>query len=488
MMKFRSRRPLGLLANARRLVFGAMFVAVVSITFGTTAFAQREYAIAQIQGDKNISPLLNQQVKTTGIVTARTRTGFFIQTPDEKIDSNPATSEGILVFTRTEPGPDASVGNLVTVTGTVVEFKPRQDPNTLTITEITMNKDRDTIVVISKENPLPKPITLTVSDVQANKIDQFEKYEGMRVTVPEMTVVAPTSGRIDNVNDNVSSSGTFFGVIKGMPRPFREPGFDTYEFQFLTDREKADFRKSFGKMRIYDANPERLRVESTAQLGSQPINIPALTELRNVTGVVHYAFRTYSILLDVTTRPSVASYPRSTNMPPPTEGQFTIASMNIENFFDDQDDPDIKEEIVTTESFEKRTRKLSLAIRRVLSSPDIIGTMETESLYGLKKLAERINADTVAEGKPDPKYDGFLMKGNDGRGINVGFIVKTSRVKVLGTEQIGKDAKMKNPGTPNDIFLNDRPSLMLRAEVLHPKNDSVFPITVIVSHFKSFLG
>ena len=34
-----------------------------------------------------------------------------------------------------------------------------------------------------------------------------------------------------------------------------------------------------------------------------------------------------------------------------------------------------------------------------------------------KKLAERINTDTVAAGKPNPKYEAYLEDGNDGRGI-----------------------------------------------------------------------
>lgn len=454
----------------------------------TSAFAQRELSISQIQGKANISPVNGSQVKTTGIVTARTRNGFFIQTPDDKVDADPATSEGVFVFTRNEPNADAAVGNLVTVTGQVMEFKPRSDPNTLTITQVSMNANRDTMIVISRENPLPKPIQLTANEVSKSQIDNLERFEGMRVTIAEMTVIAPTSGRIDNVNDNISSDGTFYGVVKGQDRPFREPGFDAYEYLFLADKEKADFRKNFGKLRVYDANPERIRVESTGQLGGQPINIPAMTELRNVTGVVNYAFRTYSILLDVTGRPSVVSYPRALMMPAPNADQFTVAGLNIENFVDDKDDPELKETIATTDAFQKRVRKIALAIRTVLRSPDIVAVMETESLYALKTLAERLNADTVADGKPDPKYDAVLLRGNGDRGQNLGYLYKSSRVRVLDTSQIGKDAKFNSPDSPGENILNDRPSLVMRVEVAAPDGGPAFPLTLINNHLKSFLG
>lgn len=473
-------RPVGLF----RVFFAVVSIAVVT----TTAFAQREYSIAQIQGKGNVSPLNNQQVKTSGVVTARTRNGFFIQTPDEKIDSDPATSEGVFVFTRTEPGSDAAIGNLITVTGQVMEFKPRTDPNTLTITQVSMNANRDTMIVVSRENPLPKPIVLTATDMSANQIDQLERFEGMRVTVAELIVTAATRGRVDNVNDLVVSEGVFYGVPKGMERPFREPGFDSYEFLFLSSKEQADFRKNFGKIRIFDSNPERLRIESSAQLGGQPINLPALTELKNVTGVMNYAFRTYSILLDVTGRPSVASYPRALQMPAPKSDQFTIAGMNIENFVDDIDDPNIKENIATTEAFEKRIRKISLAVRRILNSPEIMATMETENVEALKRLAARINSDTVAEGKPDPKYDAVLLKGNGDRGQNLGYIYKSTRVKVVGTELIDKDLKFNSPQALDELFLHDRPSFVLRAEVMDDKGERKFPITLINHHLKSFLG
>ena len=68
----------------------------------------------------------------TGVKT----NGFFIQEPDASVDADPATSEGIFVFTRAAPPAAAAVGNLVQVTGTVAEFVPAADPLQPPMTEL----------------------------------------------------------------------------------------------------------------------------------------------------------------------------------------------------------------------------------------------------------------------------------------------------------------------------------------------------------------
>lgn len=469
--------------------FNAGILTIVAMAiFAFAAYGQKELPIAAVQGDKNISPAAGENVRVTGIVTARTRSGFFIQTPDDKADGNPSTSEGIFVFTKTEAPGTATVGNLVSVSGTVEEFKPRSEPDTLTLTELSMQKDRDDIRVISKLNVLPKPVVLAVDDFKSNALDQLERFEGMRVRVEELTVVAPTDGRVDIKNSSSESNGTFFGVLKGLPRPFRAPGLDLHDIVFLQEKERAKLKVDYPKMGVYDGGPERIRIESTAQLGAQAIDVPVYAEIKGLTGVLHYSYRTNTIFVDPDSKPTISSSVKANPLPVPNERQFSVAGMNLENFFDDHDDPAIKEDIVTAEGFQKRLKKISLAIRDFLKMPDVIGIVESENLAALKHLAEKINADAIAAGKPDPKYEAFLIDGNDGRGIDNGFLVKTSRVKVSEIKQLGKDDRYKNPVTKEDNFLNDRPPLMLRASVADAKTGQPFEFTAVVNHLKSFLG
>ena len=196
------------------------FLLFTFLVFTANVSAQKERAINDVQGEKVVSPYEGKTVRLTGIVTARTRSGFYIQTPDDQTDNNPLTSEGIFVFTKTEPGAEATIGNLVSVSGDVTKFLPKQEPASLPVTELSMEKNRDEIVVISKNNALPKPITLTVEDFKSNLIDQLEKYEGMRVRIDEMTVTAPTKGRVDGKNAASVSGRRFLRRFKENPKTF----------------------------------------------------------------------------------------------------------------------------------------------------------------------------------------------------------------------------------------------------------------------------
>ena len=468
---------------------GLILSAIAAAIFGlnTVALSQTEYAISAVQGKGNQSPFAGRDVRVQGIVTAVTRTGFFVQTPDDKVDSDPMTSEGVYVFTREAPPEEASIGALVVVTGKVEEFRPRTEQNTLPLTEIVVGQGGGSVKAVSRDNPLPKPVAITAEDMRGNAIDQLEKFEGMRVSVAALTAVSGTGGRVNIKTSSAETNGTFFGVLKGTPRPFREPGLGIFDYVFLETKEQEQLKKTYPKIPIFDGNPERIRVESTAQMGTVAINVAALQEITELTGVLHYSYRTPTLFVDRDSKHKVGGGFAPAGIPNLSPDQFSVASMNIENFFDDVDDAGIDEDVVEKDAFAKRLQKISMAIRDRLLMPDVIGIAEAENLNALKKLAEKINADAKAAGKPDPQYDGFLIEGNDGRGIDNGFLVKTARVKVLEVKQFGKVDKYKHPTTGEQIFLNDRPPLMLRASVPNPRGGTL-EFTVFANHLKSFNG
>ncbi|MEZ5427140.1 MAG: hypothetical protein R2747_12795 [Pyrinomonadaceae bacterium] len=469
----------------RFLIIGLNLLLAIS-AFAAGTGVQKERSIAEVQGDGNISPLAGESASLRGIVTARTRNGFFIQTPDDETDDDPKTSEAIYVYTGSEPTVEATVGNLVIVTGTVTEFRPKTETDALFLTELSMRRNQDTIKVVSEGNPLPKPIVLTATDFASNSFDQLEKYEGMRITFDALTVVAPTTGRFDLKSGNSVSGGVFFGVLKGTPRAFREPGMDVQ--QFLSSKNIDQMKKDHPKIALFDSNPEVVRIDSDEQLGAQPIDVSTRSEIRNLTGVLHYNFGKYTLLTDVDSKATVSGAIKSEALPVPTERQFSLAGMNLENFFDDEDDPSIREEIATREAFEKRLVKISMAVRDYLRFPDIIGVIEVENLSALKRLAQRINRDAVEADQPDPKYAAYLLEGNDMRGIDVGFLVKTARVRVVKVEQFGKKERFKDPKDGSDDILNDRPPLLLQAEIKDPQTGKPFALTAIINHLKSLRG
>lgn len=430
-------------------------------------------AIAEIQGDKAKSPLENQTVKTTGIVTAKNRNGFFIQTPDDKADKNPVTSEGIYVFVGQNGSLDPDIGDLVEISGTVMEYMPRSERFGFTNTQLTRTSGR----TVSSKNSLPVPIVLSTADLVPTNLASLEKYEGMRVKAESLTAVSPTLGNAPDERNKYqgSSDGVFFAVLPGVTRPMREPGIDVFLHQALKPAKQVAW---------FDTNPEMIRIDTDAQTGAKPIVVTAGAVVKNVVGVMDYAWRRYTVLVDAGTQPVVEGNKTFSAAPPSGERELSVTAFNIQNLFDDErNSDDVKEEaVVPKDFFQKRLNKASLAIRKALSLPDVLGLEEVENLKTLKKLAAKVNSDAVASGLADPKYEAYLEDGNDPRGIDSGYLIKSTKVKVLEAKALGKSEQL--PGGGN---LYDRPPYMIRVQAIDSKPDPL-TMTLVINHFKSYGG
>ncbi|MEW6130100.1 MAG: HYR domain-containing protein [Acidobacteriota bacterium] len=437
--------------------------------------------IHDIQGPGASSPIVGSSITTRGIVTGVKSNGFFIQEPDAMVDADPATSEGIFVFTSSAPPAAAAVGNNVQVTATVSEFVPSADPLQPPLTELTA----PTVSLLSSGNPLPAPIPLTATFPDpAGVHDQLERLEGMRVSVASLTVVGPTGGNISEVNATSTSTGVFFGVVTGVARPFREAGIQA------PDPPPAG---TIPPIPRFDANPERIRVDSDGLTGGPVIDVGTGAVVTGLVGPLDYSFRTYTILPDPGASVGVMGGPTPTAVTAPVAAEFTVASFNLERFFDNVNDPAIGEPTLTTTAFNNRLNKASLAIRDFLRLPDIIGIEEIENLTTLQTLAARISTDAIAASQPDPQYVGYLIEGNDVGGIDVGFLVKTApvsgmtpRVSVIEVLQELDGTLFVNPDSSTET-LNDRPPLRLSA-IINYANGTTYPVTVIVNHLRSLNG
>lgn len=440
-------------------------------------------AIHAIQGDGATSPLEGQQVATQGIVTARKSNGYFLQAADVEVDGDDATSEGLFVFTAGAPPAEAAVGNRVTVQGTVVEFVPSADPNQLPLTELSFA----TTFLVSTGNPLPTPAALTVDSARPDgDLGQLERYEGMRVTAPSFTVVAPTRGFTSEANATGTSNGEFAVVVSGVPRPFREPGIPVLD--------PLPSGTTATSIPHWDYNPELIAVDSD-RIGAPVADLAAGCRVVNnsLTGPLDYTFRRYTIYPEAALESDCSTaLPRPALLP--GADHATFATYNLERFFDTVNDPAIGEPVLTPAAFDVRLRKASLAIRNFLHAPDILGAVEVENLSTLQALADRINFDAANNGQPNPLYEAYLVEGNDVGGIDVGLLVKTAevrpgvpRVEVLDVAQQGKDATWVFPGTGATSLLNDRPPLLLDG-VVHFADGRRLPVTTIVVHQRSLGG
>ena len=105
--------------------------------------------------------------------------GFYIEAPGGEQDGNPATSEGVFVFSSLP----AAVSDRVRVRGTVAEFQSATGSLVSHLTEVGAVTS---VQVCSSGDPLPPPIDvmLPIDDVA-----QWERYEGMLVRFTQQLVV-----------------------------------------------------------------------------------------------------------------------------------------------------------------------------------------------------------------------------------------------------------------------------------------------------------
>jgi len=416
--------------------------------FDFTVINTAPVAIHDIQGSGATSPLAGQTVTTSGIVTLlRTGTNnggaassFFLQAPDASADSDPNTSEGILVFTSSVP--TVAVGDAVTVTGTAIEFNG--------MTEISPVSN---VSVSSTGNALPTPVTLTTSILDptaAPTKPQLEKYEGMRLASSSMTTVTP--------NDNFYD---VYAVITGVPRPVREPGIE------ISSPVPPDPTTGTPDCCIprWDENPERLLLDTNGRAGATLNPYTANVVFSNVSGPLDFAFGQYRLVTDTT--PAASPNMSAVPVPAATAGEFTIGHFNVENFNNNA----------------TQRQKAALAIRDVMRLPDIIGVIEIFELTGLQALAAEVNAIS-----PGVTYQAYLVEADGASGDadqDVGYLVNSARVQVNSVTQRNATETYTNPNNGQQEILNDRPPLVLSANV-QPSGANV-PVFVIVNHLRSFI-
>lgn len=138
-----------------------------------------ERLISAIQGQGGDSPLLDQKVKVTAIVTYVDEDGYFIQEEDSDADGDANTSEGVFVFTGRGNTGGIEKGDQVEVVGTVGEFRGE-----------TQISPEGAAKVLSKNNAMPTAAVINISpDTTAA---DYEAVEGMRVSAVSGTDEALT--------------------------------------------------------------------------------------------------------------------------------------------------------------------------------------------------------------------------------------------------------------------------------------------------------
>jgi len=145
-----------------------------------TTLSTTPLPIHTIQGSGSTSAYVGQVQSIEGVVTASFQGagglgGFYVQAPEADYDADATTSEGIFVFNNVF---SVSVGDVVKVTGKVAEF----GSPTSTQTELT------DVTFVTKLGTATLPASTAVTLPFAS-LTYAERYEGMRVTLPQTLTV-----------------------------------------------------------------------------------------------------------------------------------------------------------------------------------------------------------------------------------------------------------------------------------------------------------
>ncbi|MGV8040077.1 MAG: lamin tail domain-containing protein [Thermoanaerobaculaceae bacterium] len=388
--------------------------------------------IWQIQGSGTASPYVGGYVTTTNnVVTAVGSDGFFIQTPDARVDASADTSNGIFVYTNSAP--TVAVGDVVNVTGEVKEYFNFTEITLPTVTAGTGPLPMPTAVELNATTPDPDPST---PPAPACAIE-YECWEGMRIHVAAGLVSGP------NQYFGTDPFAEMFAV-PSPNRPFRTPGIKYPGLPGLP---------------IWDGNPEVFELDPN-RLGLANAVMPAGTPF-SATGVLGYEFSGWELWPTELTFGAPPVLPRAVRAVNPFE--MTVGSLNLLNYNS------------ATADYATRTAKHSAYVRTVLGAPDVLGVAEVENLVTLQGLANRIHTDDATL-----TYTAYLGP-VDKSGIDVGFLVRNTVTNVVIT-QLGATEVFPLDGS----LLHDRPPLLLEGDYVG--NGAAFHFAAMVNHTRSFLN
>lgn len=369
--------------------------------------------IPEIQGAGHRSPLEEETVRTSGIVTARDSNGFWLQDPTG--DGDDATSDGLFVFTGGAPPAEAAIGTALVLTGRVAEFLPGNTAANLTVTELTAPT---ALAVLSTGHELPAAVLMGAEgrlpptrvieddgfarfDPATDGIDFFESLEGMRLSVPGAVAISGTNG---------------FG-----------------ETWVLADGGAgAGPRNARGGLTLVqgDDNPERIQVDTDSGVlpGFNPL-VTTRDVLHGLEGVLSYDFGNYEL---VPTRAFEIMpgglQPESTTLEA-SRRHLLVAEYNVENL-----DP----------GDGGRFGQLASQIVHNLNAPDILALQEIQDNNGsvndtttdASATYQALVDAVLAAGGPRYTFADIAplddsSGGEPGGNIRTGFLYDPARVTLL---------------------------------------------------------
>ncbi|GAA3055018.1 endonuclease/exonuclease/phosphatase family protein [Streptomyces roseofulvus] len=385
--------------------------------------------IHDVQGTTRVSPLAGKQVTgVTGIVTGvrgyGSSRGFWMQDPQG--DENPATSEGLFVFTSSAP--TVAVGDAVSVDGTVTEYVPGGlNSGNQSLTQLSRPK----VTVVSKGNALPEPVTIapwSVPDAYAPAGDPANGGSINGLTLDPETYALDYYESLEGTNVRVGSSR-----VVGATDPYSELWVTVKPWE--NDNERGG--TVYGS---YESqNTGRLQIQSLIPLAQQPFPkanvgdwLTGSTEGPldfNQFGGYTLTARTLGTLQDMGLEREVTERQH--------KNELAVATYNVENL--DPSDP------------QEKFDALAKAVVENLATPDIVALEEIQDDNGAKndgtvsaeQTLKKFTDAIVAAGGPAYEWRSIAPENNKdggepGGNIRQVFLFNPERVSFV--DRPGGDA------------------------------------------------
>jgi predicted extracellular nuclease len=417
-----------------------------------------------VQGSGDVSPLEGSTVIVDGIVVGDFQEyaggpndeplgGFMIQEPDADTDDDPATSEGLFIYSNEA----VAVGDFVEVKGVVSEF--------FGLTEISLP---DYVSVISSENPAPTAAAPVLPMEIGDPTVDWEAIEGMSVAFSQPLYVTglfphgsfgevqlSAIGAQNHPNQVAAQGSTAAADVHALnvaSRVILDDGED----------ENESFPNSSWNPSV---TPYLDPVEGTLRSGDV---------VESLAGVVHYSFNEYEVhpvnLADPTYPAGAVAFTRTDESArpdaPEVGGSLKVASFNVLNYFTTLGSRGAD----TPDEFERQAAKIVDALIKI--DADVVGLMEIENNgTAIADLVDKLNA---VAGAGTYAYIDTGIVGSDQ--IVVGFIYQPATVT-----PVGNFAVLDSSVSPAFLDTRNRPAVTQTFQ----ENSTAERITLAVNHLKS---
>ncbi|MBT8086623.1 MAG: ExeM/NucH family extracellular endonuclease [Gammaproteobacteria bacterium] len=429
--------------------------------------------IAEIQGSGPASPLVDQAVSFSGVVTgdfqdndvddANNLGGFFVQQEDP--DANAETSDAVFVFDGDQAATDVSVGDRVSVSGRVSEYFGETQVVEPSVSVV----GRGTI----DAQAVSLPVAATVANSDGDLVADLERYEGMLLRFPQ-TLFATDLRELEEFGAvGLSEGGRLYQFTnEALPDPAAyasHKASNAVRSLVLDDGGRSSNRSPNRYLRAGAGTDFSLRAGDTiSELAGN---------LRYSRGSGGRGKQTWRLMPSGEPRFASANPRPGTTFP---DGNIRVASFNVLNFFSTLDTgqsrcgPEQNQSCRGADSIAEQQRQLAKIVTALnLIDADIAGLVELENndSESLETIVEALNAK---RGQSDYDYVRTGAVHNDA--IKTGFIFKTATIGLRGSYSLldrGVDSRF------NDA--RNRPALAQTFEAL--SNGAA--LTVVLNHLKS---